>query len=245
MNRAPPAGAAQRLADTVVVIPTYCEAGNIEQLLGEILVACDADVIVVDDDSPDGTAELVKRRFGKTPRVEVIVRRNQPRGLGPAYRRGFARALERGHDFIIQMDADFSHPPQDLPRLRQAVEHADLVIGSRYVTGGRWPGLGRLRSLLSRAGSAYARRVLGLPVKDVTGGFKCWRADALRAVEADRATANGFAFQIEMTLRACRCGLRLLEVPIHFAKRRQGESKMSLGIVAEGFLAVWRLRGLR
>jgi len=245
MSQATRTASRKRVSDTVVVIPTYREAGNIVELLQAVRAALDCDIIVVDDDSPDGTAELVNRHFGDDPRLEVIVRRDRPRGLGPAYRRGFSRALERGHDFVIQMDADFSHPPQALPQLRQAAEQADVVIGSRYVSGGRWEGLGALRSLLSRAGSGYARLVLGLPIRDVTGGFKCWRAASLLKVDVGSVTANGFAFQIEMNHRAHRRGLRLLEVPIRFHKRRHGESKMSLAIVVEGFTAVWRLRGSR
>jgi dolichol-phosphate mannosyltransferase len=229
-------------ADTLVVIPTYCESENIETLVPAVLDALPCGVLVVDDDSPDGTAALVEKSFGGDPRVSLLVRRGKPRGLGPAYLEGFQLALKRKVRFVIQMDADFSHDPAALPRLREAAESADLVIGSRYVQGGATGDWGMLRRLISRGGSWYARTVLTLPVRDVTGGFKCWRVGALATLDLGRIASTGFAFQIEMNHRAHQLGLRIVEIPIRFSDRERGKSKMSWKIFIEGLSAVWRIR---
>jgi dolichol-phosphate mannosyltransferase len=229
----------------LVVIPTYCERDNLEALVREVLASIEADVLVVDDDSPDGTGQLADQLAAATDRVSVLHRRGAPRGLGCAYRDGFARALAAGHEFVVQMDADGSHNPAYLPELLAAAARADLVIGSRYVPGGAAPDWTWTRRLISQGGSTYARWLLGLGVADVTGGFKCWRAEALRAVDPASAAARGFAFQIEMNHRAVRSGLRVIEVPIRFRDRQRGRSKMSPGIFVEGLLAVWRIRGSR
>lgn len=229
-------------SDTLVVIPTYCEKDNIGGVLAAVLDALPCEVLVVDDDSPDGTAEEVASRSKSEPRIHLLVRRGLPRGLGPAYRDGFRWGLEHGHPFLVQMDADFSHDPGRLPALRAACEGADLVIGSRYVPGGATVNWGLLRKAISRGGSLYARTVLGLPIRDVTGGFKCWRAEALEALEPDTVPSTGFAFQIEMNFRAHRRGLRIQELPIQFPDRVRGTSKMSWRILVEGLLAVWRIR---
>ncbi len=189
-------------------------------------------VLVVDDASPDGTAAAA-RAAG----AEVLVRGGE-RGLGPAYRDGFAWALAGGFDPIVQMDADFSHDPNDVPRLIAAAEHADLVLGSRYVPGGGTRNWGVGRRLLSRFGGVYARALLGLPYADLTGGFKCWRADLLSRVLQGGLVSDGYAFQVETTLAAHRLGARIVEVPIVFTERREGRSKMSMAITAE---AMWRV----
>lgn len=231
--------------DTLVVVPTYCEKETIVELISAVLRSLACDVLVVDDESPDGTARLVQERFADDRRVSLLSRPGLPRGLGCAYRDGFAQAIGAGYSFIFQMDADFSHDPARLPDFRARAEQADLVIGSRYVAGGDTAGFGRWRRALSRGGSWYARLVLGLPIKDVTGGFKCWRAEALAKLNVAATTSSGFAFQIEMNLRACRSGLRIVELPICFADRRRGFSKMSGKIMLEGLAAVWRLRKTR
>lgn len=194
------------------------------------LVHCQ--VLVVDDGSPDGTADAA-RAVG----AEVLVRGGE-RGLGPAYRDGFAWALAGGFDPILQMDADFSHDPNDVPRLIAASEHVDLVLGSRYVPGGGTRNWGVGRRVLSRFGGLYARAMLGLPYADLTGGFKCWRADMLSRVLGSGLISDGYAFQVETTLAAHRLGARVVEVPIVFTERREGRSKMSFAITAE---AVWRV----
>lgn len=228
--------------DTLVIIPTYCERENLGRIVPAVLAALDADVLVVDDESPDGTGGLADELAAAEPRVSALHRRDRPRGLGAAYREAFAEALRRKYPFIVQMDADFSHDPGSLPSLRAAADDADLVIGSRYVPGGGAPDWTWSRRLISQGGSLYSRLVLGLPIRDVTGGFKCWRAAALVRVRPETAAARGFAFQIEMNHRAVRAGLRVREVPIQFMDRTRGESKMSARIFAEGLLAVWRIR---
>ncbi|MBN2495464.1 MAG: polyprenol monophosphomannose synthase [Deltaproteobacteria bacterium] len=228
--------------DTVVVIPTYCEKDNVELICRAVLQALPADVLVVDDDSPDGTGQLAEQLAQRDGRVAVLHRRGLPRGMGRAYLDGFRRALADGYRFVAQMDADFSHDPKSLPLLRQACESADLVIGSRYVRGGGVAEWTWLRRAISQGGSLYSRAILGLPIRDVTGGFKCWRASALEALDLDAVGASGFAFQIEMNYRAHRAGLRLVELPIVFRDRQRGESKMSVRIFVEGLLAVWRIR---
>lgn len=225
---------------TWVVTPTYNERENIDTLVGRLL-SLDAQVslLVVDDASPDGTGARVAALARENPRV-VLLSRSAKAGLASAYLEGFRRALAAGADRIVQMDADLSHNPDDVPRLLAA--EADLVLGSRYVAGGgvrNWP---LYRQVLSRGGSAYARTLLGLAVRDLTGGFKAWRAEALRAVLDGRVASNGYVFQAETTLRAARLGLRILEVPIVFTEREGGVSKMSGAIAIE---AAWKVPSLR
>ena len=226
----------------VVVIPTYNEAENVVRLVPEVLQHLpDAEVLIVDDDSPDGTADLVAGMGERDPRVRLL--RHGPKiGIGPAYKAGFEEALQRGPEFVIQMDADFSHPAAMLPEfVRLAAEH-DLVLGSRYVNGitvVNWP-IERL--LLSYFGNVYVRRILSLPVRDATGGFKCWRAGALERVGVGRVRSNGYAFQIEATYRAWKRGCSIHEVPILFLDRTTGDSKMTRRIGMEALWIVWWLR---
>jgi dolichol-phosphate mannosyltransferase len=223
-----------------VVLPTYNEAGNVEPVVRAALAALpDAHVLVVDDDSPDGTGAIADRLAAELEGVEVLHRPGKG-GLGRAYVSGFARALEAGASHVIEMDADLSHDPADLPRLVDA--GADLVLGSRYVAGGGVEDWDLLRRAVSRGGCAYARRVLGVDVRDLTGGFKCFRAAALEEIDYGTVRSQGYAFQVELTFRALRRGLRVVELPITFRERRRGESKMSLPIALEAALLVPRLR---
>jgi len=231
--------------DTLVVIPTYNEAENIAVILPAVLDALPCEVLVVDDDSPDGTGGLAVRLAENEPRVHVLGRKGRPKGLGPSYVDGFLYALDAGFAFVVQMDADFSHEPAALPGLLKAAESADLVIGSRWVKGGQASGWKLPRRMISRGGSWYARTVLGLRVRDVTSGFKCWRAGALEQMNLATIRSVGFAFQIEMDYRAHRSGLRIVEVPIRFSDRTRGVSKMSMKIFLEGLAGVWRIRGSR
>lgn len=235
----------------VVVIPTYDEADNIRLVLDAVLTASTADVLVVDDRSPDGTADLVRAhpefaRPGTGGRVHLLVRDGKE-GLGAAYRSGFAWALEHGYDAVAQMDADLSHPPDRLAALLQALDDADVSVGSRYVRGGGITDWSLLRRLVSWAGNTYVRLVLGLPVRDSTAGYKAFRADALREIAATDSASNGYCFQIENTWRAARLGLRVVEVPITFTDRTAGSSKMSGRIVTEALWRVltWRARELQ
>jgi dolichol-phosphate mannosyltransferase len=227
-----------------LVLPTYNEAGNLSAVVAASLAQLpdDARLLIVDDASPDGTGQLADRLASEHPgRVEVL-HRPLKRGLGPAYIAGFRRALSAGAGLVLEMDADFSHDPADLPRLLAASERADLVIGSRYVAGGGVEAWSSSRRLLSRGGSAYARRVLGLGVHDLTGGFKCFRREVLEAIDLDGVDSKGYAFQVEMTYRAACRGFRIVEVPIVFHDRRHGASKMTAAIAAE---AAWRVPWLR
>ena len=198
-------------------------------------------MLVVDDASPDGTGEIADRLADARDDVEVL-HRGRKAGLGPAYIAGFRRALAEGAELVIEMDADFSHSPADLPRLLEAARDADLVIGSRYVPGGGVAEWGALRRVISRGGSVYARGVLGVAVHDLTGGFKCFRREVLEAIDLGSIQARGYAFQVETTYRAIRAGFRVVEIPITFRDRRVGASKMSRSIVAE---AIWRVPAMR
>ncbi len=243
-RNAPPRDTRPRLAvaDCTVIVPTYNEAENIGQLIPHILAHPRFRVLVVDDGSPDGTGDIVAQIAAGNPRVGLL-RRPGKQGLGTAYLAGFRRALEEGAEFIFEMDADFSHDPRYLPDLLRAAEAgADLVLGSRYVPGGGTTDWGLGRQLISRGGNLYAGIILGLPVADATGGFRCYRRRVLEAIDLDRVRSNGYAFQIEMAYRTLKAGCTIAEVPIIFPDRRVGRSKMSRRIVVEALINVWRLR---
>jgi dolichol-phosphate mannosyltransferase len=227
----------------VICLPTYNERANLEPLVRRLVdvVGPKAHILVIDDASPDGTGEIADRLRYELPSVSVLHRARKD-GIGPAYIAGFRRALEAGAERIVQMDADFSHDPADIPRLIAATEQADLVLGSRYVSGGGTQNWGRGRQAISRFGSFYSRAVLGVSIRDLTGGFKCWRRETLEAIPLDRIRTRGYAFQIETTYRAIVVGRRVVEVPILFAERRAGGSKMSKGIVLEAMTTVPELR---
>jgi len=234
---------AAEAASVWLVVPTYNEADNIEALVGAVrkVLPSSRRILIVDDSSPDGTGRIADRLAAEHDDVEVL-HRALKEGLGPAYLAGFRRALEQGADLVVQMDADFSHDPAFLPRFIDAARNADLVLGSRYVPGGGVTEWGPTRRIVSRWGSAYARVMLGVRVRDLTGGFKCWRREALEAVDLDSVASRGYAFQVEMTYRAIEAGFRVVEVPIVFRDRRVGDSKMSRAIFAE---AIWRVPVLR
>jgi dolichol-phosphate mannosyltransferase len=226
-----------------IVLPTYNEAENLEAIVAAVRAAVpEARVLVVDDASPDGTGAIADRLAAADPAVEVL-HRPAKQGLGGAYVAGFAHALAAGARYVIEMDADFSHAPADLPRLIAAArDGADLALGSRYVPGGGVENWHPLRRLVSRAGCAYARVVLRVPVRDLTGGFKCFRAGTLHAIAYGDVRSEGYAFQVELTHRALRRGLRVVELPIVFRERREGQSKMTWRIGLEAAFMVLRLR---
>lgn len=229
----------------LVIIPTFNESENLPRLVPSVLSRDERlEILVVDDNSPDGTGRLAEEIAAAEPRVHVIHRAGKL-GLGTAYIAGFKWGIERKYDILFEMDADFSHDPTHLPQFLEAVQDYDLVLGSRYLHGRvtvvNWP-MGRL--LLSYFANSYARWVTGLPIADATGGFKCFRRQVLEAIELDRVESNGYAFQIEMSFRAWKKGFRLGEIPIMFVDRDLGESKMSKKIVREAVWRVWRLRFL-
>ena len=225
-----------------VVIPTFNEAENLTALVAAVRAAIDGSILIVDDNSPDGTGRIADGLAAAHRDVHVLHRPGKA-GLAAAYVAGFRLALAAGAEYVLEMDADFSHDPADLPRLLDAArDGADVVLGSRYVPGGSIEGWSLDRQILSRAGGLYARALLGSEVRDLTGGFKCFRADALRAIGLDDLAAEGYAFQVEATFRAARAGLRIEELPIVFRERRAGHSKMSLAIAAE---ALWRIPEMR
>jgi len=224
----------------VVCLPTYNERETLEPMV-RALGDKDVRVLVIDDSSPDGTGELADRLAAELDYVDVL-HRERKEGLGPAYLAGFRRALAGGAELVLEMDCDFSHSPDDVPRLVAAAADADLVIGSRYVQGGSIGNWGAVRRFVSAGGSLYARALLGVPVHDLTGGFKCYRRAVLETIDLDAIDARGYAFQIETTYRTIRAGFRVTEVPIHFVDREEGTSKMSRSIVAE---AIWRVPALR
>lgn len=225
----------------LVIVPTYNERENLPALAARVLVlTTPVDLLVVDDHSPDGTGELADQLARAHPQMHVL-HRAAKNGLGRAYCDGFAWALARDYEFILEMDGDFSHNPDDIPRFLEAAREADLVLGSRYCNGIRvinWP-LGRL--MLSMSAAQYVRRITGMPFTDPTGGFKCFRRATLEAIDLSRIRSNGYSFQIEMTHLVWRRGLRVVEVPIIFTDRYQGTSKMSGHIVREALAMVWRL----
>jgi dolichol-phosphate mannosyltransferase len=231
-----------------LILPTYNEAENIEAIVdvaGAVLAQASTGghrVLIVDDGSPDGTGQIADRLAAEHDWVAVL-HRAEKNGIGPAYLAGFRRALDAGAAFVMEMDSDFSHDPADLARLLAAVyQGADLALGSRYVPGGRVSDWGLLRRFISEGGSTYARWMLGLRVRDLTGGFKCFRREVLEAIHFDGVRSRGYAFQVELTYRAARAGFRIVEVPITFRDRRQGKSKMSWRIAAE---AIWLVPLLR
>jgi dolichol-phosphate mannosyltransferase len=230
------------LSRCVVVIPTYNEAENLPLIVPEVLAQDRRiEVLVVDDDSPDGTGKLAAELAKSDPRVHVL-HRPQKQGLGPAYRAGFAHALELGADYVAQMDADFSHPPDQLPTLLAQIEHCDVVLGSRYLKGitvVNWP---IERILISYFGNWYVRKVTGLPISDTTGGFRMMRRSVLEQVGFERIRSDGYAFQIELNYRFVKFGARIKEVPFFFLDRTRGTSKLSVRIGLEALWIAWWLR---
>jgi dolichol-phosphate mannosyltransferase len=224
----------------VVCLPTYNERENLEPML-RALGGKGVRVLVVDDNSPDGTGQLADRLAAELDYVDVLHRPTKE-GLGPAYLAGFHRALADGAGLVLEMDCDFSHDPKDVPRLIAAAADADVVLGSRYVSGGGVRNWGLLRRIISAGGSWYARVLLGAPVHDLTGGFKCYRRAVLETIDLEAVRSKGYAFQIETTYRALRKGFRVVEIPITFVDREAGGSKMSRAIVAE---AIWKVPALR
>jgi dolichol-phosphate mannosyltransferase len=229
------------MSDTLIIIPTYNECENIRAIARAVFAAADdADLLFVDDNSPDGTGAIADEMAATDCRIKVL-HRSEKNGLGRAYIAGFKWALERQYRFIFEMDADFSHNPADIPRMREAARDAGLVIGSRYINGIRvinWP----LRRLfLSRGAGLYVKLITGMPFTDPTGGFKCFRRCVLEAIHLDEITSNGYSFQVEMTHTAWRIGCRIVEVPIVFEERRNGASKMSGNIIREALWMVWKL----
>jgi dolichol-phosphate mannosyltransferase len=226
-----------------LILPTYNEAENIGPFVAAVLeyLPANARVLIVDDSSPDGTGEIADGMAAEREAVSVL-HRPLREGLGPAYIAGFREALAGGAELILEMDSDFSHEPAYLPSLLEAIEGADLAIGSRYVPGGGVGDWGAMRRAISRGGSTYSRLVLGVEVKDMTGGFKCFRREVLEAIDLDAIRSKGYAFQVELTYRVVQKGFRVVEVPIVFRDRRVGSSKMSRAIVAE---AIWRVPLLR
>jgi dolichol-phosphate mannosyltransferase len=225
---------------TVACLPTYNERENLERMV-RALREQGVSVLVIDDNSPDGTGELADSLARELDGVEVL-HRPQKEGLGPAYLAGFRRALGSGAELILEVDCDFSHDPADVPRLIEAAGQADLVLGSRYVPGGSVRNWGLIRRVVSAGGSLYARVLLGVAVRDLTGGFKCFRRAVLEAIDLEAISSRGYAFQIETTYRALRAGFRVAEIPITFVDRELGGSKMSRRIVLE---AIWRVPALR
>lgn len=229
-------------AQPLVVMPTYNESANIREMLPQIMHYRQFQVLVVDDSSTDGTADAVRDAMRNWPDRIHLIEREAKLGLGTAYIAGFRWALARDYTHVFEMDADFSHHPATLPRMLQASKHADLVIGSRYVPGGRTVNWSPVRKLISRGGSTYARAILGLPVRDLTGGFKCFRRQVLESMDLDRIESTGYAFQIELTYRAALADFNIAEIPITFAERLHGTSKMSSTIVVEAMYRVLQLR---
>ena len=228
----------------VLCLPTYNERENLEPMireLGDVLDTSKDRVLVIDDASPDGTGEIADRLAAELAWVSVL-HRERKEGIGPAYIAGFRWALAEDAELVLEMDSDFSHRPSDVPRLIAAVEDADLVLGSRYAPGGGTENWGLVRRIVSRGGCLYAQILLGMRVRDLTGGFKCFRRGALEAIDLDALSAHGYAFQIETTYRVRRAGLRVQEIPITFVERRAGASKMTGSIVAE---AIWKVPLLR
>ena len=228
----------------LVIVPTYNECDNIRRLVDEVLkVDQRVDMLIVDDNSPDGTGQIVDAIAAANPRVHALHRAGKL-GLGTAYIAGFRWALERNYDRVVEMDADFSHRPVDLPRLLDAARTADVVIGSRNIPGGRVENWSIVRKLISRGGSLYTRAMLGVRIHDCTSGFKCFRREVLQSIDFSNVRSNGYGFQVEMNFLCHRAGFQIAEVPIVFPDRRVGKSKMSRRIVVEAATRVWELRQL-
>ena len=230
----------------LVVIPTYNEIDNLAEITGRVLAAATAvDILVVDDNSPDGTGRLADELAAANQRISVLHRPGKS-GLGNAYRAGFGWGLRAGYDVLVEMDGDGSHRPEQLPDLLEGLRRADVVLGSRWVQGGGAPNWALRRRLLSRAGSLYAHIALALPFRDITGGYRVFRSTALQGIDYDSVEAQGYCFQIEMLWRAHRAGLRIVELPIGFAERLSGESKMSVSIVLEAMarVTIWGVTNL-
>jgi dolichol-phosphate mannosyltransferase len=226
----------------LIIIPTYNELDNLPRLLPEVLSKNEGiDVLIVDDNSPDGTAAFVENEMKNNSRIHLI-KRESKQGLGTAYIAGFKYALQNNFDLIFEMDADFSHDPNEIPQFLEAIKNADLVLGSRYINGVNvinWP---MSRLLLSWFANWYTRIITGLPIKDATGGFKCFKREVLDAIDLDQVKSNGYAFQIEMSFKAWKKGFKVKEIPIIFVDRVKGKSKMSKKIVREAVTMVWKLR---
>ena len=226
----------------LVILPTYNEKENIEKLVREILAQnLSLDILVVDDNSPDGTGQLVEDLRKNGPQLFVL-HREKKEGLGRAYIAGFKWALEYNYDFIFEMDADFSHQPKYLKDFLQAINDCDLVIGSRYIKNGGTQGWGKIREFISRFGCFYAKMILELKVKDLTGGFKCYRRQVLESIDLNKIKSNGYMFQIEMTYKAIKKGFKIKEIPFIFQERARGRSKFNKKIIWEAIINCWRLR---
>jgi dolichol-phosphate mannosyltransferase len=227
---------------SLIIIPTYNERENIERIVPRVLGQDPSiNVLIVDDNSPDGTGQIADNMAEKDDRIFVIHRQNKS-GLGTAYITGFKFALQNDYDLVFEMDCDFSHDPKYIPHFLEAIQDVDLVLGSRYISGVNvinWP---MSRLLLSYYANVYSRIVTGLPVRDATGGFKCFRREVLEAIDLDEVKSNGYSFQIEMSFRAWKKGFKIKEIPIVFEDRKEGQSKMSKKIVREAVWMVWRLR---
>jgi len=227
---------------TIVVIPTYDEKENVRKMAAAVLAAAPVELLFVDDNSPDGTGEVIEEMIKDEPRIHCL-HREKKEGLGRAYVAGFAKALELGAELVIQMDCDFSHDPNDLKRLVETAEQgADLVIGSRYVKGGGTPGWPFRRRFISRAGGVFIRVVTGMPVRDPTGGYKCWRATTLRKIDFATVASAGYSFQLEMNHRTWKAGCAIREIPIMFTDRAAGYSKITPGIAVESIKISLALR---
>jgi dolichol-phosphate mannosyltransferase len=226
----------------LVCLPTYDEKDNVVPITEAILAATPlVDVLIIDDNSPDGTGQLADAIAAREPRVKVLHRAGKE-GLGKAYLAGFDWALGQGYELILEMDADFSHDPKYLPGMLEAAKDADVVLGSRNIPGGGTVNWGVGRKIISKGGSLYARTILGIPIRDLTGGFKCFHRKVLESIDLPTVECSGYAFQIELTFRALRRGFRVVEVPIVFVDRRVGQSKMSKRIVLEALRKVWSIR---
>ncbi len=235
-------GAPPAQPHALVIVPTYNEAENLRRLVAAVLAHDGFSLLIVDDHSPDGTGDLAEQLKAQYPGRLDVLHRSGKLGLGTAYIAGFRYALARDYAYVIEMDCDFSHPPEALPRLVAAAGAADVVVGSRYVRGGGTPGWPLLRRVISRGGSLYTQLVLGIGVADTTAGFICFRREALAALDLARIQATGFGFQVEVKYRCHQKGLRIAEVPITFVDRQAGQSKMSMGIFLEALALVWKLR---
>jgi len=227
----------------LVVIPTYNEAENISRIIPAVLNSFDkADILVVDDDSPDGTTEIAQKEFGKNPRVNLIVRKGKKKGLGRAYVDGFKWAIEKGYGYVLEMDADFSHDPVEITNFYKYLQEYDVVVGSRYINGIRVLNWDLKRLIISQLGTLYARIVTGLKLTDMTGGFNGYRIEVLKAIDLDKIDSNGYAFQIELKFRAYVKGFKIKEIPIVFRERELGYSKMNRKIVFEAMIECIKLR---